>query len=317
MSNEYYILLISAICLSFLFGVHFAKKISKAIAFAKKIIKSKETKAQLSPVIVSKEEIKDINHTLSIGITTFPARFEVLSKQVQTIREIDNDVDILLAVNSFYGKPLEKEYTQCILKLCQSYHVYPIFFPRFSGLAKMWNTLIRHIATTHVLLLNDDLEIDNHLIFGEIRNHIQNKDFFLINNSFSHFVISLKEAIAMNFFSERYIAFGEEDGDFFWRYYERHKKSPENVLINGITNYSLNSTSYDSGIDIKKDLYGGNKPTINTEITKYIYEYDPNGIKGMYDKTYKRRIIEPIQYPLEAFVIENWDNIRNFKYIKW
>lgn len=88
-------------------------------------------------------------------------------------------------------------------------------------------------------------------------------------------------------------------------------------MINDIKNYSLNSTSYDSGIDIRKNLYVGNKPTINTEIAKYIYENDLNGIKGMYDKTYKRRIIEPTQYPLEAFLIENWENIRNFKNIKW
>lgn len=230
--------------------------------------------------------------TLSIGITTFRNRLSEVKKQITDIRSFDKNIDILLAINTNYGEKMPEEYRKNLLSFCaEQTNIYPLMFPKFTGLAKMWNNLIVHSSTTHIFLMNDDITYNNPLAILEMRNHIQTKDIFEVNWGFGTFVISKKLAHEVGYFDERLIAYGEEDGDFMKRY----GKEIEKIKIPGILNRIQNrlNHSYDSNIETFIGD-GGHKAQINKTIIE-IKESEK------WENTQ--------QYPYETFIENNYKNI--------
>ncbi len=230
--------------------------------------------------------------TLSIGITTFRNRLNDVKKQISDIRGFDKNIDILLAVNTNFGEKMPESYRKDLLQFCsQQDRVYPLMFPRFTGLAKMWNNLIVHCSTTHIFLMNDDISYSNPMILFELISHIQTKEIFEVNWGFGTFVISKKLAHEIGYFDERLIAYGEEDGDFMRRY----GKPIDKVPIPGITNRIQNRLdhSYDNRVETFIGD-GGHKALIN---------------KVLMDMKEKENWENVQQYPYETFIQENHKNI--------
>jgi hypothetical protein len=128
--------------------------------------------------------------TYCIGITTFKRRERLLRNLVGSIRQY-TDRTILITVNPDYKTPLDPEYVKRILAFCSGFdNVLPTFFPAFTSLAKMWNTLIVNAATSSVLILNDDILLDDD-VFAAIPAE---KELLLLNGGWSHFLISKRMA---------------------------------------------------------------------------------------------------------------------------
>lgn len=114
---------------------------------------------------------KNILDKISIGITTFEHRFDqyfvpLLSK----IREYDNDTEIVVAVNGEHNRDFEEDYRKRILEfLSTQRNVYPVFFPRFRGLSKLWNTIIINATYDHILILNDDIMVTKRNVIEKIK----------------------------------------------------------------------------------------------------------------------------------------------------
>src|SRR5665647_1795385 len=90
---------------------------------------------------------------ITIGITTFEARFDqYFVPLLKRIREY-TDNEIVIAVNGEYNRAFGEEYRSKLLK-CISDHknVYPIFPPQFRGLTKLWNTIAIHATHDHILM---------------------------------------------------------------------------------------------------------------------------------------------------------------------
>ena len=230
--------------------------------------------------------------TLSIGITTFRNRLNDVKKQIKDIRSYDQEIPILLAVNTNYDEKMPEDYRKNLLSFCCEYNsIYPLMFPRFTGLAKMWNNLIVHCATTHIFLMNDDITYNNPMALFELRNHIQTKDIFEVNWGFGTFVISKKLAHEVGYFDERLIAYGEEDGDFIRRF-----KTPiEKIPVAGIANRIQNRL--DHSYDNKIETFigdGGHKAVIN---------------KTIIELKEKEQWENKQQYPYEMFIQDNYKNI--------
>lgn len=238
--------------------------------------------------------------TLSIGITTFRNRFTDLESQVGAIKSFDKDIPIILAVTSNYKEKMPESYRRNILELSLKYDsIYPMIFPKYTGLSKMWNNLIIHCNTTHIFLMNDDITYTNPMALFEIKKHIQDKELFEVNWGFGTFVISKRCAIDVGFFDERFIAYGEEDFDFMNRYKETYKKEIEKIPIEGLMNRIQNRQehSHDNGMDcVIAD--GGYKPKVNVVIKDLKNKEDWPNIT---------------QYPYEYFLESNFDNIGAFK----
>ena len=103
---------------------------------------------------------------LTIGITTFSKRFDMLSKLIGQIRTYITD-PIVVVVNGEQQIPggcsvnFDDNYRKKVLELCSSYNdVYPVFFIEMRGLSKLWNTIINTSITNDILLLNDDIEVE-------------------------------------------------------------------------------------------------------------------------------------------------------------
>ena len=241
--------------------------------------------------------------TLSIGITTFRNRFDDVSSQIRSIRTYDKNINILLAVTSNYNEKMPESYRKGILSLCSKYdNIYPLMFPGYTGLAKMWNNLIIHSTTSHIFVMNDDITFNNPMALNELRMHIQKKEIFEVNWGFGTYVISKELASKIGFFDERFIAYGEEDGDFMRRYKEKYNKEIEKVPVANINNRIQNRLkhSYDTSMDsVIAD--GGAKPKINIEVAK---------------KKLQENWDELNQYPSEKFILENSHNIGKFTEIK-
>lgn len=241
--------------------------------------------------------------TLAIGITTFRNRINDVKKEIIDIRKIDNNIDILLAITTNYNEKMPEEYRRELLTFCCQYdNIYPLMFSKYTGLAKMWNNLIVNAATTHILIMNDDVNFENYNAIEQLKIEIQSKEIFMVH-TFGAFVISKEIANDLNYFDERFISYGREDGDFKNRYLEKYGKEIDRFPIKGISNRIQNrrEDSHDVNIQCEKDYAGGYKSHINTVIM---------GMKN------RNKWQNEKQYPYEKFINDNFNNIGNVGEIK-
>jgi hypothetical protein len=249
----------------------------------------------------------------SICITTFKEREEIASNLITSIaNQVKNlNIDIIVIINGNNDEKMDNEYRARMLTLCSNItNCYPIVCPEFKSLAKLWNTAVIFSNTQYNLILNDDINISNNNFFDILAETINNtsNEFFTINGSFSHFVITKNILHKLNYFDERLIAFGEEDGDIIHRYILATNSNLPTVKIDGFNNshaYNLTSKNLEIHID--------NKPRFNREFINLKYTPDSNGIYGMSPVPVKKIIDDTIQYPYEMFVLNNKHNIQKFE----
>jgi hypothetical protein len=232
-----------------------------------------------------------------IGITTFKERFD------SHFKSLLNDIKgtpAIISVNSSYKKGLCDEYRKKMLKLLSEYdNVSPIFYQQMRGCAKMWNDLIIHSPTEHILICNDDIRILNiEKLIKNCDDMSKNHNFFTINNCMSHFVISKKFAIEIGWFDERFLGFGHEDGDMIWRYYKKYNKKIPTYFDDSIVDHS--SIIIDKGIQTSRGKYTHFNEIFCNE--KYIV--DSNGLQCTFGEKRSPRLENATQYPYEEFFIE-------------
>ncbi len=254
-----------------------------------------------------REDTEDV--TISIGITTFEHRFEKYFVPLLTrIREYDRETEVLVAINGEHEKDFGEGYRSKILNFIAGMErVYPVVFPRFRGPTKLWNTLAIHATYNHILILNDDIMIMNRDFVKDICRAIRKNQgrSFVINGSWSHFVISRREIDELGYFDERLLGIGEEDGDMTWRYIERYGKPLAGVSIKGFVNYSEETASDHAPQNIKARP-GMKYSQFNRDFMFNVkYEKDPNGIKGMFDEPAILKDAGKEQYPNERFYREH------------
>ena len=256
---------------------------------------------------------KNILDKISIGITTFERRFDkyfipLLSK----IRKYDNDTEIIVAVNGEHNRDFGEDYRKRILEfLSTQKNVYPVFFPRFRGLSKLWNTIIIHATYDHILILNDDIMMTKRNAIKKVQKNIQCNDgkSFVINKSWSHFVVSREEIDELGYFDERLLGIGEEDGDITWRYIDKYNRPVSNFQVNGIVNYADETVHSYKPVNIKS--HSGTKYSLFNRkfMFEQKYKSDSNGIKGMFEHPVNINDEGLNQYPNELFYRKHKDEL--------
>ena len=249
------------------------------------------------------------NVMISIGITTFERRFEKYFVPLLTrIREYDPETEVLVAVNGEHEKDFGEGYRSRILNFIAGMErVYPVVFPRFRGPTKLWNTLAIHATCDHILVLNDDIMIANGDFVKDICRAIRKNQgrSFVINGSWSHFLISRQEIDEFGYFDERLLGIGEEDGDMTWRYIQRYGRPLADVSMKGFVNYSEETASDHAPQNIRARP-GMKYSQFNRDFMFTVkYEKDPAGIKGMFDDPVSLKDPGLQQYPNERFYREH------------
>lgn len=244
----------------------------------------------------------------AIGITTFKRREELLYNLIRSIRKYSN-IEIYIMINADYKEDLDQQYIKRIMNFCCEYdNIIPTFFSTFTSLSKMWNTIIINSSKNINLILNDDIELTED-VFIHLEQHINEDCLFTINSSWSHYVISKNKAITLNFFDERLLAFGEEDGDMTWKYENLYNQKHESINISGIRNIAegyRNTSSKLSLLDINNYVY---RPAFNRNFIFGSIYNNGNGPSGMFGSSYTRIIEDEKQYPYEQFKIDNYGKL--------
>lgn len=247
----------------------------------------------------------------SIVITTFDKRFESdLIPLITSIKTLRPSVEIILTVNGPCRSHFDQAYRSELMQFLANWdEVYPTLFPEFQSLAKMWNRGVLTASHERVLILNDDLKIPvdgKESFFDHFERALDiAPETFIINGSFSHFVVSKKEVIEVGFFDERLLGLGEEDGDFYWRYHEKFNKEIPEINIDLIDNIHSDVTDggYTKGIRTASQF---NRDFIKK--TKY-KDILFGGYRGMFDKRVKKLLQDEVQYPYEDFYRDNKDRL--------
>jgi hypothetical protein len=242
---------------------------------------------------------------ISIGITTFEARFEryfvpLLSK----VKEVAPDSEVIVAINGEHRQPFGEEYRRRILEFIAMHRrVFPVVFPQFRGLSKLWNSIVIHASHDYVLMLNDDIMINGTGFLEDICSAIRKNQgrTFLVNRSWSHFLVSRQELDDIGYFDERLLGIGEEDGDMTWRYIQRHGNPIPSVRMKSFVNYAEETVNSFKPVNIQ--THSGTKYSLFNRRFMFSEKYapDPGGIKGMFDEPVVLKDPGREQYPHERF----------------
>lgn len=242
----------------------------------------------------------------SVVITTFDKRFEeFLVPLIASIKRQRPNIEIVVTINGPGKGYFDEVYRANVLTyLAQFKNVYPAMFPNFQSLAKMWNRGALTASHNRILVLNDDLNIqssgDACFFDGLEAAMSKQQSTFIINGSFSHFILNKQELIEVGFFDERLLGLGEEDGDFFWRYHQKYQREIPNVDIGLIDNVHSDTADdgYTKGIRTASKF---NRDFIkNTKYTNTLL----GGYKGMFDNKVKQILPDEKQYPYEQFYLD-------------
>ncbi|MFZ5524742.1 MAG: glycosyltransferase family 2 protein [Pseudomonadota bacterium] len=254
--------------------------------------------------LMGKPENPVARENITIGITTFEARFDrYFVPLLKRIRECTNN-EIVVAVNGENNRAFGEKYRSNILKCMAEYeNVYPVFFPRFRGLSKLWNSIVIHATHDHVLMLNDDIMIENPNFMNNVSDSLSRNEgkTFLINRSWSHFLINREELDALGYFDERLLGIGEEDGDMTWRYIKQFGEAIPSFKIKGFQNFAEETVRSYKPVNIQ--THSGTKYSqFNRKfIHEEKYSQTDEGIRGMFDTAVVLKDPGENQYPYERF----------------
>lgn len=254
--------------------------------------------------LVAKDTMGIRPEEITIGITTFEARFDrYFAPLLSRIREyVDNEV--VVAVNGENGPPFGEEYRQRVLE-CVAGHenTYPIVFPRFRGLSKLWNSIIIHATNEHILMLNDDIMINRPDFMEEVCSSLRHNKgrTFRINRSWSHFLVSRDEIDELGYFDERLLGIGEEDGDMTWRYSHMYGREIPSFKIKGFENFAEETVHSYKPVNIQ--THSGTKYSMFNRkfMFEEKYEASSDGIQGIFDEPVVMKDAGRQQYPNERF----------------
>lgn len=187
----------------------------------------------------------------SVAIQTFVHRFDKYFKPLmKSLSEMRPDVDKIVFVNAQHKTGLDQNYRRDILKFASECpRTYLIMTPMVRGLAYMWNMCFNHTNTPYVVNFNDDITVKNGFFdhYEKMLEYQANAghESFRINGSFSHFSVYRDDLFKVGYFDERLLGFGEEDGDWLWRWEVANGKSMRvfgtDRLVNHIDSSETNS----------------------------------------------------------------------------
>ena len=236
----------------------------------------------------------------SIVITTFEARFTTCLNLISKIREGEETRPIFVLINADSNNQFHAPTRSDFLRALSEFQsVFPICLGRKLGMAALWNTGIRLSGSDYIVLLNDDLSVHTKIIKNTIDDLLvscENQSLVLLNNSFSHFAISRKCISLVGWFDERFLGFGEEDGDYIYRYEEHFGFKPTTIQSNALSNHS-SEIGYDqilSNVDNKYSLF-------NTCFLRSKYSFNGGPHQGSFGFPATKIINELNPYPLDDY----------------
>lgn len=251
----------------------------------------------------------------SITIQTYVHRFEPYFKPLLArVHKQRPNVEKVVFVNGQHKEKFDENYRREMLQYASYFsNTFLLMSPIVRGCAFMWNNSINYTSGDYVLVLSDDVIVLDGF-FDEFEamlatNHELGDESFRINTHWGHFCMYRQDVLditnRVGYFDERLIGFGEEDGDWMWRYQDRFNRH--------MRNYGTNKMPYNTD---EKCLPGKNTRThsnskysaFNREFMESKMEMDPNSTNnacGLY-RTYTPKVKDGMTVVQDLYPAERW-----------
>jgi hypothetical protein len=164
-------------------------------------------------------------------------------------------------------------------------------------MSSLWNTGIRCSNFDLTVVLSDDLTVRKSGLRGavdQLFESARSHGLVTLNGSFGHFAISRDCIRAIGWFDERFVAFGEEDGDYMWRYEEHFGRARLNLNLPGLHN-RVSDTGFESFANNPDSKYS----KFNTILLNKKYRFGSGSVRGIFDRPAERILSEVNSYPLD------------------
>ena len=236
-----------------------------------------------------------------IILTTFADRF--FSHALPTLEKFQEaglERRVFLVVNGDQGKlvdtDLRRRFLQEALKI---FNVEPICFGTGRGMSEMWNAGARYSDAAKLIFLNEDLVVDPESVGQTIKmleDALESDGLVILNQSFGHFGVTREALESVGWFDERFLGFGEEDGDFLWRYVSRYNRDASFITHHGLANIS-SEIGYHRFEGHKESKYSA----FNFTLLRLIYSFSAGPGVGSFGSKARLTNAGSVQYPYERF----------------
>ena len=274
--------------------------VSKIIRIFASVVYSLQNAEKNELNAVSEESKKPVAKLSSRGIliTTFEKRqFEAALPLVKAIRREKIEYPIAVFINGNLESDQDPIARQKFIRELSNFEGVSIVCSNvMTGISRNWNLGIQLLGTDSILCLSDDV-----LIHADAKRDLENAfniaevELFLTIGSFASFIVTRRCIREIGWFDERFIGFGEEDGDYIWRFLAHFKRKPRNYYTSSLEHLDMQS----KGSEIS---FGGSKYSLtNIVFRKIKYSEKKTGIQGTFDVPHELNLEENDLHPLETF----------------
>jgi len=183
----------------------------------------------------------DTKSDVAIVISTFEKRFRTFALPLVDAIRCVSRVPITIVINGNFGITRDDdEYRNFLVKTQEYEGISIVTFNSFRGWSSLLNAGILHADARVSIVLNDDIFINPTKFKGEFEEIVGRARKFgilLLNNSWSHFVITRDCLETVGFFDEFFLGIGEEDGDYAARFRKRFKKNVPEYTVESLVNF--------------------------------------------------------------------------------
>jgi hypothetical protein len=241
----------------------------------------------------------------SIGMTTYGGRVDkYLKPLIKEIKRQRPEIEIVMSINGEHKKQFDETIRQNYLEFCKQYtNIFPIFYPSFRGLARLWNMNMQFSSNRYMFFLEDDVIVKDGF-FDEYEKILESTNgCFMINMGFPFFSFDREILNKLNWFDERLLGHGFEDADI-WAKYNRVINRIPCKLMDGdnyhkFPNFNLDTIEHIAKIpdevrlvNQRLDLIHNRHNQFNNEVLALVKNSE-----------------HIVQYPHEKFCWDNMDNL--------
>ena len=258
----------------------------------------------------------------SITIQTYQYLFDSYFKALlaNAHRQRPN-IEKVIFVNGQHNQQFDENYRKGMTQYVSNFpNTFLVMSPFMRGCSFMWNTSINYTSNDYTLVLSDDISFTDGFFddFEKILEHNHNlgDESFRINTHWGHFCIYRKDVTDKNrvgYFDERLIGFGEEDGDWMWRFQRKFNRHMRNFG----TPKLLSNTDNDCQPGKNTRTHSGTKYSAYNKEFQFgqKMDIDPNGTNnacGVYGNSPQKMregMDTPDMYPGETWFRNNIDKL--------
>jgi hypothetical protein len=243
----------------------------------------------------------DSEKNRGIVVTTFEKRFfSSALPLIQQLRDAGIDYPIIVVINgNLDGNHNQDLRQKFISELAKFTNLGIVTNFQFCGISRHWNLGIQLLGTEAVACFSDDLVVSRHF-----KNELESvfeavKVAGLVTiEGFASFVITRELIDEIGWFDERFLGFGEEDGDYVWRYIKKFRKDPPRFKSFSLIHQNLQSRGDEVAGISKYSLF-------NLAWRKTKYVENSEGIFGCFTSPQIQRVSDMDYHPMETFRREN------------